>query len=611
MASEAPARPAPAGRRAPGRRALVELGAALAAAGASVLAAVIALGVTPESMAQRWQVGGGDQILHYLLFRSATQAFPFSVNGSLGFPDGFNAFFTAQFDVSSALVAGVLSLVIRDGLVLLNVFTLLTFASTALTGYAFFRCLRSPVWVASLLAAVFSLAPYHFLRVGYGHPFLAGYWAIPLLGILVLAAAGDRTDPFRAWRARGATRRARLLRGAVPVVVLPALIASSSGYYYVFSVLVLGGVWALCALAGLASRVPLREILGRALPLAVLGALVAIEVVALGSDWGERSAPYFESRGVGESEIFAGKLLSLFLPWQGTELPKIGALTNLYSTGTAVAVTTEPPGMPVLAIAGLCLLLLALPLTGAVGGRALRLTAVGRLLSDERLRVLAIAVLWTLAFFVIAGFGMAIAVFVGPTIRAWSRLSIVIVLLGLGAVAIVLGRITRRWLRIAAAVLIVGVAGLDQLAGVARMVPIAPTEDTEVSALVAEADAALPDGCGVVQLPIKSFPDSGAIGSMGDYDPGLPYLRTDGEDLVWSYGSVSGTEGYEVFDDLDTPGEFAAAVRASGACAVSVDTAAYTGREGAWEADVVSVSGSLTPTAQSSSGRWLVFPVTR
>ncbi|ROQ51920.1 hypothetical protein EDF36_4009 [Rathayibacter sp. PhB152] len=612
MASERRARPATDARGGSGatrRRLLVELGAALAAAGASVLAAVVALGVTPAAMTQRWQVGGGDQTLHYLLFRSATQAFPFTENGALGFPDGFNAFFTAQFDVAAAVTAGALSLVVRDGFVLLNVFTLLTFASTALTGYAFFRCLRSPVWASALLAAVFSLAPYHFLRVGYGHPFLAAYWAIPLLGILVLVAAGDRTDPFRAWRARGATPRARLLRGAVPVLVLPALIASSSGYYYVFSVLVLGGVWALCALAGLASRVPLREVLGRGLPLAVLGIFVGIEIAVLGSDWGERTTAYFQSRGVGESEIFAGKLLSLFLPWQGTELPKIGALTNLYSTGTAVAVTTEPPGMPVLAIAGLCLLLLALPLTGAVGGRALRLTAVGRLLSDERLRVLAIAALWTLAFFVIAGFGMAVALFLDPTIRAWSRLSIVIILLGLGAVAIALGRITRRGLRIAAAVVIVGVAALDQLAGVARMVPIAPTDDAEVSALVAETDAALPDGCGVVQLPIKSFPDSGAIGSMGDYDPALPYLRTEGEDLAWSYGSVGGTEGYEVFDDLGTPAEFAAAVRASGACAVSIDTAAYVGREGAWEDDVVAVSGALTPTAQSSSGRWLVFPV--
>ncbi|SMH33311.1 hypothetical protein SAMN06295885_0844 [Rathayibacter oskolensis] len=599
--------PAPVRRRA--RRWVREAVWALAAALVSVLAAMIALGASPGTLSERWRVGGDDQILHYMLFRSATQSFPFAENGALGFPDGFNAFFTAQFDLASALVAGVLALVIRDGFLLLNVFYLLTFAFVAVTGYAFFRCLRVPPWTAALVATVFSLAPYHFLRISAGHAFLANYWAIPLLGILVLVVAGERTDPFRAWRSRGATPRARLLRGAVPVVLLPAMIATTGGYYYVFTVIVLGGVWLLGALAGLASRVPVRAILARVLPLGVLGVLVAAELVLLGGDWGERYAPYFESRGVGESEDFAGKILSLFLPWQGTEVPKIGALPNIYENATAVAVNTEPPGMSLIAIVGLCLLLASLPMLGLVGGRALRTTAFGRFVSDEHVRVLAVALLWTLLFYVVTGFGMAVALIAGTTIRAWSRLSIVIALLALGAVAIGLARIGRRWVRFAVIALLVVVGVLDQLAGVARMVPIAPTEDEEMTSFVAEADAALPDGCGVVQLPIKSFPDSGAIGEMADYDEALPYLYTEGDHLSWSYGSIRGTTGYDVFGGVGTPEEFAAAVEESGACAVFVDTAAYVDSEGAWYDDVVAVSGSLTPVAQSSSGRWLVFSV--
>ncbi|MCJ1682222.1 hypothetical protein [Rathayibacter sp. VKM Ac-2928] len=604
MASETWAAPRPRLRRI-GR----ELGWAAAAALVSVLAAMIALGATPGSLAERWRAGGDDQILHYLLFRSATQAFPFAENGALAFPSGYNSFYTAQFDVASALTASALALVIHDGFLLLNVFYLLTFAFVALTGYAFFRCLRVPAWSSALVAVVFSLAPYHFQRIGAGHAFLANYWAIPLLGVLILVVAGERTDPFRAWRLRGATRRARLLRGAVPVVVLPLLIATTGGYYYVFSVLVLGGVWLLGALAGLATRVPLRAVLARVLPLGVLGVLVAVELVLLGGDWGERYAPYFESRGVGESEDFAGKILSLFLPWQGTEVPKIGALTNIYQVTTAVAVNTEPPGLPLIAIAGLCLMLVSLPLLGLVGGRALRVTAFGRFVSDEHVRVLAVAALWTLLFYVVTGFGMAVALIAGSTIRAWSRLSIVLALLALGVVAIGLARIGRRWIRIAVVALVVVVGVLDQLAGVARMVPIAPTEDAEMTDFVAQADAALPDGCGVVQLPIKSFPDSGSVGRMADYDEALPYLYTEGANLEWSYGAVRGTTGFDVFGGASTPEDFAAAVEASGACAVYVDTAAYVGREGAWYGDVLAASGSLTPIAQSSSGRWLVFPV--
>ncbi|MWV50585.1 hypothetical protein GRS96_15030 [Rathayibacter sp. VKM Ac-2803] len=593
------------------RRLALELGWAGAAAVVSTLAAALALRVTPDALTERWQLGGDDQILHYLLFRSATQSFPFSENGALGFPDGFNAFFTAQFDIASALLAAALALVVHDGFVLLNLFYLLTFALVALTGYAFFRCLRTPPWTAALTAILFSLAPYHFLRLGAGHAFLANYWAIPLLGILVLAVAGERTDPFRAWIARGATRRARLLRGAVPVVVLPLLIASSGGYYYVFSLLVLAGAWLLGSLAAVATGARIREALVRALPLVSLGVLVGVELLLLGGGYGERSERYFESRGPGESETFGGKILTLFLPWQGTQVPKIGALTNMYENAAAVAKATEPPGMPLIGIAGLCVLLIALPLVGLAGGRALRATALGRLVSDERIRVLAVATLWTLLFYVITGFGMAVAVFASTTVRAWSRLSIVLVLFALGAVAVVLARVSGRRLRavVVAAVIVVAVA--DQLAGVARFVPLAPTEDAEMVALVDQVEQALPDDCGVVQLPIKSFPDSGRIGAMADYDEALPYLYTEEGQLEWSYGSISGTSGFEVFGDADTPQEFASAVESSGACAIYVDTAAYTEQVGAWQDDVVAASGSLTPLAASSSGRWLVFAVVR
>ncbi|KQP97598.1 hypothetical protein [Rathayibacter sp. Leaf294] len=601
---------APRSRRTALRRAAREAAWAAGAGVVSVIGAVVALGITPAVLGRRWSAGGDDQILHYTLFRSATQAFPFSVNGALGFPDGLNAFFTAQFDIASAVVVALLGLVIRDGFVLLNVFYLLGFVAVAVAGYAFFRCLGTSPGVAAVVAVVLSLAPYHFLRIGAGHAFLANYWAIPLLGILLLCAGGERTDPFHRWISR-ASGAARIRRRLLPTVVLPLLIASSGGYYYVFSVIVLGGVLLCGVVASLASGSRLRSVLGRAAPFSVLCAAVAVELVALSADWGGRYAPYFESRGLGESENFAGKVLPLFLPWLGTRIPKLGALTNIYNNATAVIKTTEPPGMPVLAIVGLVLLLVALPLIAMAGARALRATAFGRLVADDRIRVLAVAALWTLLFYVVTGFGIAVALIAGTTVRAWSRLSIVLILLALGAVALLLERIGRRSLRAGALALVGIVVVLDQLAGVGATVPLSPAQDDEMSTFVEDADTALPDGCGVVQLPLKSFPDSGSIGAMGDYDPALPYLYTEGEDLRWSYGSVEGTPGFDVLDDSGDPEAFAASVLRSGACAVSVDTAAYSEQEGAWYDEVTAVSGSLEPITRSASGRWLLFEVDR
>ncbi|WP_146084825.1 hypothetical protein [Rathayibacter sp. AY1E2] len=594
------------------RRTLVELGWALVAALVSVVAAVLALGIGPQDLTARWTVGGDDQILHYTLFTSATQAFPFDGNAALGFPDGFNAFFSAQFDVASALAVSVLALVVRDGTTLLNVFYLGTFATVAVTGYVFFRALRTRPWVAAFSAVLLSLLPYHFLRIGFGHAFLANYWAIPLLGVMVLMVAGPRTDPLRAWSERGATRRSRVLRSVVPGVVLGLLVASTGGYYYVFAVLVLGATWAVSTAAGLLSRERLRVLAVSSVPILALGVFVGLSLLLLSLDFGERYSPYFTSRTVGESEAYAGKLVLLGLPWSGTGLPQGYGLLNTYAGQSGVAPTTEPPGFSILASVALLITLVALPITALGGGRALRATAVGRFFSDARVRVLAVATLAALLFYTVTGLGVVVSLVAGPTIRAWARMSIVIAVLVLGVLALLLDRITARGgVRILVAALLAAVAVVDQLAGVSAAVPIAPTDDSEMRSFVSEADAQLDDGCGVVELPLKSFPDSGRIGALADYDEALPYLATEEGRLRWSYGAVEGTYGWDVWGDVDDPAEFADAVAGSGACAVYVDTAGYTDDPDGWRAYVEAATGDVEPEVASASGRWLLFTTRR
>lgn len=595
----------------PRRRLVVEVAWALGAALMSTLVAALALGVTASSISQRWRIGTDDQILHYTLFTSATQSFPFATNENLGFPHGFNAFFSAQFDVSSALVVSVLTLLIDDGFVLLNVFYLLTFAGAALTGYLFFRALRVRPWVSGFCAVVFSLAPYHFLRVGAGHAFLANYWAIPLIGILVLVVAGERTDPFRSWAARATTRRGRWLRRGLPVVGLALAVASSGGYYYVFGVIVVGGVWLLASLGHVLSRRPIRELAWPAASILTLGVVVGIELLVLSLGFGERYEPYFQGRSYAESEMYAGRLLPLLLPSQGTGLPWLGRLTTIYNHGSVTSTTTEPPGLPFVASIAFAALIVALPLLALAGGSRLRATAVGRLVADDRVRVLAAATLWSLLFYAVTGLGIAVAVVAGPTIRAWSRLSIVLALLALGLVALVLDRVTARFgLRWIVPAVLAVVVLFDQVLGVARATPIQPTDDAEISAFVAEADKRLPDGCGVVELPIKSFPDSGRMGDMGDYDQALPYLYTPAGDLKWSYGSIGGTRGWDFWGSVTDPGTFAAAVRSSHTCAVYVDTAGYSKAKNTWRPSVAAVTDNrIEPIVTSSSGRLLLFRV--
>ncbi len=577
----------------------------------STVVAALALGLTPTALRERWQTGTDDGVLHYLLFTSATQRFSFADNPDLGFPHGLNVFFSGQVDVSSAIVMRLLSFAVPSGFTLLNLFVLMTFAGVGATGYAFFRALRVRPWLAVIFGALYSLAPYHFIRIGYGHAFISNYWAIPLVGILALVAAGDETDPFRDWAERGSTLRARRLRRFGPLVLLGFAVATTGGYYFVFGVIVVAGVWLVTALRTLLRRDGLRALAAPTWALGPLGVFVLIQLVVLNSGFGERFAPYFASREPVESELYAGKLLSLLLPWSGSRIPLLDRAGVKYADLSPIVPTTESPGTPLVASVGLILLAAALvALVVAGSSPALRSTWFGRVVDDDRVRMLVVGTAWTFCFFIVSGLGVVVAVAIGPEIRAWSRLSVVLILFGLAFVAILVERTTpRRGLRLVVAALIVAVALVDQVAGVRRAVDVNPTADPVVSSFVARADALLPDGCGVVQLPLKSFPDSGTIGQLKDYDEALPYLYTEPGHLRWSYGSILGTKGWTIWQRSTTPETFAGAVRSTRACAVEVDRRGYTSDPAGWRALVRAATGSVAPAITSSDGRFLLFPV--
>jgi hypothetical protein len=597
----------------PWRRRLLEVLFAVATGAISVVFAVIALRLKPQELTERWVAGAGDAILHYTLFTNATQSFSFADNLALGFPRGLNVFFSGQVDVSSAFVMWFMSLFIHNGILFLNIFWLLTFVGAGITGYAFFRALRVRPWLSILFGAVFSLAPYHFIRVGYGHAFIANYWAIPVVGILLLVAAGEATDPFKAWGDRATTRRSMLLRRLLPPALLGLLVATTGGYYFVFGVIVVGGVWALSIVRVLVRREGIRALLVPSAAMLPLGFAVVLELFLLGRGYGERFAPYFSARLPAESELYAGKLISLLAPWSGSDFPILNHFTTKYNATSWLLKSTEEPGSPLVASIGLGLLVLAtLTLLATRGSTTAegRTTWFGRFAEDPRIRMLASAAIWTFPFFVVSGFGVLLALVLGPEIRAWSRISIVLILLGLGAAAVALERATTRYgIRWILAGLVVIVALLDQVAGVHNVITLRATADPVVKSFVEKTEKKLPHGCGVVQLPLKAFLDASSVGALRDYDEAVPYLYTKPGDLRWSYGSIKGTKGWNYWGDITTPAQFAKAVSKSGACAIEVDANGYTKNVNGWKPFVEAATKTDVPAIVSSDKRYMLFPV--
>ncbi|WP_230671540.1 hypothetical protein [Rathayibacter sp. Leaf248] len=609
--TESEHRPGPARRH---RGALLDLGCALGVGLVALVAAIIALRLSPADLGRRWTSGNtGDMVAHYLVAAGAKDWTLFLPNPSMGFPGTQNQWFTPIFDFESIGVLSALALVLRDPIVILNVFQLSGFALAGIAGYYLFRALRIRRSVAVLFALIFALMPYHFERVALGHAFVGMYWGVALLGILILVVASPTLDPFARWVDRAPSRSRCVLRRALPVLGLTFGLSVSSSYYFVFGCILLGGIVLFRAIAILIAGSGWRELVWPALTVVSLVAFIGAQLALLSLDFGERYASYFAERLPFQSEQHSGKITSLLLPWDGSGFGPLAELSRGYQQSTTVSPTAEPTGTPLIAAVAMILLVLFLLVRAVAPVRTGSTGPTARFLGDERARVLAGVYLWGLLFFVVGGLGYVFAAVVTGEIRAWVRLSVVLSTVALMFAAVLLDTLLRRRLPLVIAIVGIGlVAGVDQLGGASVGADLSPVDDTALRAAVSAAESEFAPGCGIVQLPLHGYPEAGAVGGMGDYDEALPYLfSSDDSALRWSYGAVTGTRSADFWADVTTPEQFGAAVAESGACGLLVDQAAYGDDAAAWAPFVDAATSATQPVIESEddSRRYLFFRV--
>jgi GT2 family glycosyltransferase len=565
----------------------------------STVVSCAVLGINASTIALRWQTNeADDHIQHYMVAKTITDSPLLGPNSRMGFPTTENLFFAPNWDPASAIVMDVESLLTSSGILILNVYNVIGFFSVGFVSYLFFRGLRVRRWIGIVFALMLSFAPYEYERISFGHAFVANYWAIPLLGILLLMVGGSRTNPFERWITDASTARMAKWRRLLPLLVITVLVSLSLSYYYVFAVIILGGVLATRFIGTLITRGSLRTLLW---PLVTVGSLVTFIVAQLGIfslDFGDRYAKFFAERSPSESEMQAGKITTLLLPWQGTGFTPLAAVTTRYLTKSTISPDAEPPGTPMVAAAAMLLIVIYI-VVRVVTVRMDTNTRFGSLFADERLGALAFAFLWGLLFFTVSGLGEIFAFLVSPEIRSWARMGIVLTLVALGFLSVVLDTLARPLtisLPLVATLCLIAV--IDQLAGVPGYVHLQPTNDANLRLFVHEAENRLPVNCGVVQLPLKRYPASGNIELMTDYAEALPYVVSTKDSLRWSYGAVLGTKSGDYWQKVKTVEQFKSAVIASKACAIEVDTDAYIDNPQSWKALV-------RPTVTSSSS----FPV--
>lgn len=529
----------------------------------------------------------------------------------LGWPHGqqFHDFPTSD-DLHLAIVR-VMGLVVHDWATVLNLYYLLGFPLAALTATYFLRRVGTGPVATVVAATLFALAPYHFVR-GEAHLYLASYWVVP--PVLLLVVRAFRGEPL--WRRPSAddvTDRDprpwyRPDARAVGTALACLLLGTASAYYAVFSLLLL----AVAGVAAFAHRRDWRRLLGAA---AAGGVLLVSTVAMMVPDVLHARAQGENVGALGrfaeQAEIYALKITSLLLPTPGHVVPQLAALRDLYD-GT-YPLPSERPALGAVGALGLVALLVVVVVHLArPGGRP---WAAGSRWS--MLVTLGATTLVALLLSTVGGVGSLIS-FVTPNIRGWNRMSILVAMLALAGFALLLDELVERAGRrlphlvatsatVALGAVVVVVGTLDQVSPGLRPDPRAVAAEFDADAAwVADVEASFGADAAVFQLPYMAFPESPARNWVFDADQLKGFLHSD--TLRWSGGGIKGraTSDWPARTaELPTP-DAARALAAAGFDAVLVDLRALgTADAPRVAAEWREVTGE--PAVVGADGRFEVF----
>jgi phosphoglycerol transferase len=479
-----------------------------------------------------------------------------------------------------ALLRG-LGFVLRDAVLTVNVYYLLTFVGVSLAAWFVLRRLGVSRLVAAVIAILYSFVPYHFAR-GEAHLLLSGYFMIPIATLLILNVLSD-DPPFTAPRDSFDSRWRLSLwsRRALPWLLACAAVGSTGPYYAFFAVLLLAAAVALDLVA--------RRNLRRAASGAVaIGTILVVLVLNLSP-----SLLYWQSHGRNKQAIPRGILDTEYLGLRVSQLVlprhdhRIGTLADVQARSDRLSPVPSEGGQQ-------------LGIVGALGFVGVLVFSLSRLLrrrrADDPARsppslgtrkeiVQRLGVLTVVAVVVatVSGFSLLIASLGLRFIRSYNRMSVFIAFFALVAVAFALdwfiGRLPRWRGRavlagvVCLAVLAVGVVDQTSSADVPDYRALERAWDSD-DAFMHRIETELGSGAAVFQLPYVFFPEAGAIVGTGPYDQVRGWLHADS--LRWSWGAVRGRDGdwmgalvrLDVTDGLD-------AMTAVGFSGLMIDRAGY------------------------------------
>lgn len=506
----------------------------------------------------------GDGTLNLTLIKTVMERGWFYENARLGAPSGQQLYDypVLSGDGLHVVFFWLAGLFTDDPSLVMNGFFVLTFPVTAVVTYLVLRRLTVGPEIAVVIAVLYTLTPYHFMR-GEVHLFLAAYYVVPIGAYLALSVLDGR---------------ARIGLATAGLAALVAL-ASGSFYYSAFTVLLV----AIAAILRFFASKDRRAFLPAAF---VVGVILAVSLVQLAPTIVYRVAngtnEEVAKRYWFESENYSLRLTQLLLPVDGH---RIDALASRKAEYTEQIPQNEGRAATLGIVASVGFLwLLAVVLLAVVGAW-----------SGVIARYRGIAALTLASVLVGTTGGLATLLAVAwPQIRAWNRLSIFIAFFALMAVGLLLESLRPRlpalgFGALLGALLVLG--ALDQTSSffIPPHAGLAADYRADQS-WYRSVEGELAEGASVVQLPHEPFPEP-PLGPRPIYEPAKGYLHTS--DLRWSWGAMRGRpDDWSALYAIRPAAELVPAAREAGFEAVVVDKLAYPDGGVATESDLRRVLGT-------------------
>jgi len=460
----------------------------------------------------------GDAIWNIAGVKGFIENGKFIENINTGAPFGTNYYDYPGSESLYKIFIFVLIFFVKNPVVVLNLYYLLTFILTAIISYIVLKYFKISTNLCIFAALIITFLPYH-IKENIGHISLASYYLIPLT---VLVLHWIFTNQFSIKNNFREISLSKFIKSKIFLSFIIMILVANNGIYYSFFTIT------FLILAGIIASIEYKDIKNLFYSFLFTAIIVVTILINVSPNiihqfkYGRN--PNIAHRYYNEPEYYGLKIIELFIPVTNFGNDYVRKFKERYTNFTL----TKSERSSYLGI------------IGSIGFILLILNLFSKKSFDKKIDYLSYLTLWALLLSVATGIGTIVGYLISSQIRVYARISIFINIFAVFALVFLLDKIikknNKRKILINTFLIIVYVfAILDQ------------TKPDEINAKglyysdksFVEKIEKSGSGSMIFQLPYKSFPESVPVNRLIDYDLFRPYIHS--KNLKWSYGIIKGT----------------------------------------------------------------------